>query len=323
MSKYAEDGQGTHPDPLVDDLPPPEEPTTDAARRAVASPAMAAFRASLLRDGIDDVRTAVIDDLATHYRLDEDEVVRRCVNWEAQSTQEWHASPRETPEQIADFYRTTTSWSFDLLWYAYLQAERHMYPVSVAIVADLDVAGGLPDAVHHLDFGAGVAVTSQMMVRLGHTSVMADIATGIQRFAAFRHERRGDEIAAIDLNSEPVGEDRYDVVTAIDTLVHIPDVEAACRRLHASLRPDGLLYANFDVRPASPTNAPHLYEDDLPLRRMIQRVGFEPEASLDGMVTRYRRVEPSGAAHLARRARDQVLLGAPRRAYRALRERLG
>jgi hypothetical protein len=90
--------------------------------------------------------------------------------------------------------------------------------------------------------------------------------------------------------------------------------------LHDSLQPGGVLFANFDVRPATPENAWHLYSDDLPLRWELQRACFEPEYSLNGMITRYRRVERHGIAHVARGARDVVLLRSPLRpAYRILK----
>ena len=77
--------------------------------------------------------------------------------------------------------------------------------------------------------------------------------------------------------------------------------------------PGGLLFANFDVRPATFENAWHLYDDDLPLRWKLQRVGFEPEEVLDGMITRYRRVETDSVVHQVRGMRDRVLLRSPLR----------
>ncbi|MEO0495186.1 MAG: class I SAM-dependent methyltransferase [Actinomycetota bacterium] len=303
---------GPHPDPTVD--PRPASGGSERVDAAVAGPAMAAFRDSLALPPDLDARGGVVDDLATHYGFSPDEVVERCRGWVEHSVEEWGSSARETNEDIFDFYRTNVSWAFDVLWYAYLQAELYSYPVSVAIADDLP-AGSL----RHLDFGSGTGVTSQMMVRLGHRSDMADIATGMLEFARFRHTRRGDEVRSIDLNDETLGEDVYDVITAIDTLVHIPNLADACRTLHAALRPDGLLYANFDVRPDGPENAPHLYEDDLPLRRLLQRTGFVPEASIDGMVVRYRRVDPTTLEHRVRVVRDALMLGPVRRTVRFAR----
>lgn len=81
----------------------------------MASPEMAAYRAGLGLSSQPDVRAAVVDDLSTYYLLDPQECVRRCVNWEAWSVEEWQSEDRSTPEGIRSFYNSTHSWSFDLL----------------------------------------------------------------------------------------------------------------------------------------------------------------------------------------------------------------
>jgi SAM-dependent methyltransferase len=218
------------------------------------------------------------------------------------------------------FYKETRSWAFDLLWYAYLQAEGYSYPVSAAIAECLPPPR--PNA-RHLDFGSGVGATSQLFARLGYETDLADISTSLLAFARFRIERRGERATYIDLNSAALVDARYDVITAIDTLVHVPDVPGTARLLHRALRPGGVLFANFDVRPKSEENAAFLYEDDLPLRWQLHRAGFEPEESLDGMITRYRRVEPAGVAHGLRGLRDAALLRSPARPlYRSLRKQV-
>jgi hypothetical protein len=125
----------------------------------------------------------------------------------------------------------------------------------------------------------------------------------------------------VDLNSQPIELGRYDVITAIDTLVHVPDLAATSELLHDALRRGGLLFANFDVRPKSAENAWHLCDDDRPLRWTLHRAGFEQIESLDGFITRYREVSPRGLACQMRGARDLVTLRSPlRRWYRAVKQ---
>ena len=312
--------QGQHLDPLTLGRTAPAT-WPERRQRAYLSAAQRQYRAALLRDGIDDVRAAVIDDLAAYFGFIPEECVQRCVNWEAWSVAEWQAHPRTSPEALADFYHTVQSWAFDLLWYAYLQAEGFAYPVAVAAAQTLPPPR---TGARHLDFGSGTGITSQLFQRLGYESDLADVSTSLLAFAGFRLARRGLSARRIDLNVEALSPRRYDVITAIDTLVHVPDVGETARLLHRALRPGGTLFANFDVRPPTAENAWHLYSDDLPLRWALQRAGFEPEASLDGMITRYRRVETDGLAHLLRGARDTVLLRSPLRpAYRRLRSAYG
>jgi|GEM_PF-439281 len=310
--------QGAHLDPEAPGQPRPDPATWPARRRrAFASPAMRLFREALLLPGIGSTRAAILDDLSAYFGFSPEECVQRCVNWEEWSVREWQARARDSAAALAEFYHTTQSWAFDLLWYAYIQAEGYAYPVSVAIALTLPPPR---PGMRHLDFGSGVGVTSQLFQALGYESELADISTSLLAFARFRYERRGLRARQIDLNVEQLESGRYDVITAIDTLVHVPDIVATARELHRALKPGGLLFANFDVRPPTPENAWHLYADDLPLRWALHRVGFEPEESLDGMITRYRRVDPHGPLYWWRGARDLVLLRSPLRpTYRRLR----
>ena len=266
------------------------------------------YRAALQLSPGSDTRESVIDDLSTYFGVDPDECVRRCLHWEEWSVEEWQARPRETREGLANFYHTTVSWSFDCLWYAYLQVEGHAYPVSVAVVKSLPRSR---PSMRHLDFGSGVGVTSQLFQRLGYRVDLADISTSLLAFAKFRLDRRCVPAGYIDLNIAELEPDAYDVITALATLVHVPDLAATSRMLHRSLRPGGLLFANFDVRKESPENAWHLYSDDRPLRWVLQRTGFEPVESLDGMVTKYQRVEATGLGHGMRGLRDAIALRSP------------
>ena len=245
----------------------------------------------------------------TPHGMDAEQCVRRCVDWEAWSVEEWSAADRSTPEAITDFYRTTESWAFDLLWYAYLQAEGYGVPESVVAVRFLARRAHGP---RHLDFGSGVGVTSQLFARCGYQTDLADISTSLLRFAEFRLSRRGEQARYLDLNDTELEPARYDVITALDTLAHVPDIDATAATLHASLRPGGWLITNFDVRPPSQENAWHLYDDDLGLRASVQRAGFEL-AGHPGELMAYRRVDPASSRQRALVARDRALLTSPPR----------
>jgi SAM-dependent methyltransferase len=311
---------GRHPDPLESGSPqvgawPARQRGADGSR------AMVQYRGALKLESDRGIRESVLDDLGSYFGLPAEECVRRCREWEQWSVLEWSARRRETSTDLRDFFNTTASWCFDLLWYAYLQAEGYAYPVSVAAAACLPEP---QPGCRHLDFGSGVGATAQLFRRLGYETDLADVSMSLLQFARFRLERRGVLARYIDLNRCELESQAYDVITAIDTLVHIPDLAHTVQELHRALKPAGVLFANFDVRPPTPENAWHLYSDDLPLRWMLQRTGFEPIESLDGMITRYRRVEPSGVAHQLRGLRDLVMLRSPMRpSYRFLRGKLG
>ena len=239
----------------------------------------------VFRDGLrlgpgTDVRDGVLDDLATYFELDPDECVTRCRHWEQASVAEWQAADRGSPEGLRDFYQSVTSWSFDLLWYAYLQAEGYRLPVGVMAaryLAARNARGG-----RHLDFGSGVGTNAQLFSRLGFTSCLADVSTPLLDFARFRLDRRGDRASFLDLNDTAIRAGSYEVITAIDTLTHVPDVRATLATLHDALVEGGWLIANFDVRQRADESAWHLYDDDVPLRLDALHAGFRRRATLPG-----------------------------------------
>jgi SAM-dependent methyltransferase len=313
------DKQGRHIDPMAPTTSQPDPATWSAVRRdAFLSKSMDLLRASLRLDGVGDVRTSVLDDLATFHGLGTTECLERCLGWEAMSVQEWQKKDRTSQEGLRDFYRSTESWSFDLLWFAYLQTEGHAYPAFVLVAEALKAAGARPG--RHLDFGSGVGALSQLISRLGYETDLADVSTTLLAFAKFRLERHGDRANFIDLNVATLEENRYDVITATDTLAHVPDFAQTARMLHKALKPGGLLFANFDTRPPSPENAWHLYADDLPLRWQLHRIGFEPIRTIEGVTIVYRRIEPAGVRHIVHAGRDYLLFRSPLRpTYRLLK----
>jgi 2-polyprenyl-3-methyl-5-hydroxy-6-metoxy-1,4-benzoquinol methylase len=309
--------QGAHIDPLAPGyLPPDSSVMADAWKETLASREQAVYRQALLLPGITDCRTAIIDDLSAFYQLDPDECVERCINWEAWSVQEWSEADRSTPEGMRAFYNSTKSWSFDLAWYAYLQAVGAMYPAAVIASRVL-----LPptQAPRCLDFGSGVGDTAQLLTALGYRVDLADVSRTLLTFARWRLERRGQQAGYIDLNDTALSEGEYDAILAKDVLVHVPDFETTVRDLHRALRPGGLLIASFDTRPPSPENAWHLYADDMRLRHSLQNVGFEQIVGLDSHLFVYRRVEADSPIHLIRKGRNAVLFGPPRRLVRRVK----
>jgi SAM-dependent methyltransferase len=312
--------QGVHPDP-ADPANPPLDPHSwsKVRQQAFASPEMELFRACLRLPGAPDVRAAVLDDLSSYSGLSPRECIERCRNWESWSVEEWLAADRSGPDPSTNFYRTTESWAFDLLWYAYMQTEGYGYPTSVLA---LRAMAGKGKGGAHLDFGSGAGVTSQLFARAGYETTLADISTSLLDFARHRLIRRGEAARIIDLNDEKLETGRYDVITALDTLVHVPDLADVVASLHGALRPGGWLVTNFDVRPPSPENAWHLYEDDLDLRAIVHRAGFAP-AGRFGQYVAYRRVDPSDADQRLRVILDRlVLTSRPRRVIRRQNRRV-
>ena len=295
-------GQGVHPDPLDPAMSPPSTLTCPAWRAALTSEELQRFRDGLGLPAGGDVRAGVLDDLSNYFGIGPDECVKRCLHWEESSVTEWFERTRETPDGLLDFYRSTRSWAFDLLWFAYLQAEGYGFPASVVAARDLRRRHVVPGA--HLDFGSGVGVASQLFAALGYETHLGDVSTSLLEFARFRLDRRGQAATYLDLAARELEGERYDVITAIDTLAHVPDLAETARRLHAAMRPGGWLFANVDVRAPGRASAWHLQHDATRAGVELQRVGFRRRGVLDGLSVYQRGPAPGGSAEpgLERRA---------------------
>jgi SAM-dependent methyltransferase len=268
---------------------------------------MRRFRECLRLPDSNDVRAAVLDDLSTYTGVPPDACVLRCLDWEDDSIREWFSADRSDAAGVNDFYRTTQSWLFDLLWYAYLQAEGFAYPTNTIALRLATAFGGGAD---HLDYGSGVGVTSQLFARAGYGTTLADVSDSLLAFARYRLERRDVPAEYVDLNVEPLGDARYDVITAIDTLVCIDDLDTVAGRLHTALRPGGCLVANLYPRPRSRDIAWAVHDDTARPRAVIERAGFLPAARSGNFIV-FHRVDPSSAAHRVRMLIDELALTSP------------
>ena len=306
-----------HPDPLDPAISSPRSGAWGPLRRdAFTSRQMEAFREGLRLPGMPDVRSSVLDDLSTYFRVDAEEALFRATHSFDESVAEWKARPRATAADITDFYVNLRSWSFGQVWYAYLQAEGYATPVAAIIARDME--GSTPGSL--LDFGSGCGAGAMMFALLGHAVTLADISTPLLSFAKFRFERRGLAATFIDLNTQSLPDTAFEVVAAIQTLAHVPDLRVTGHELHGALRAGGLLYADIDVHEREEGDS-RLYADDLRPRRTLRATGFAEERSIEGVTARYRSVTPAGLGHGCRRLRDAVVLGPPRRAWRTVRYR--
>ena len=251
---------------------------------------MEVFR-DCLRSGDLDVRQSILSELSRFYGYSIEECYVRCIEWETWSVNEWRARERNSPEGLQDFYDTVQSWSFDLLWYSYLQAQGFGYPAAVLAVKYALERCPRGD---HLDFGSGIGLTSQLFSRCGFASTAADISKPLLAFASWRIDEHGDQVQFINLADTKLPTAAFDIVTAVDTLVHVRELDEALRDLHRAIRPGGWLLTNFDVRDSDAVeSASHLHNDLVALEHRLERTGFRRTETLAGVTQVYQRIDPT------------------------------
>ncbi len=303
--------QGRHPDPGTEaSVARPPKPGWE--RGLGESAAMKAFEASLRTPRHQEVRAAVLEELSTYWQRDPDETLERCLNWEDYSVAEWQQEDRSTPEGLDNFYQRCESWAYDLLWYDYLRTCG--FGVSM-VVAIADWLSTHSEPGRHLDFGSGTGTTSLMFHQLGWKSTMGDVSMPLLDFARWRAAQRELPIDSLDVR-EPLPANAFDVVTAIDTMAHVPDAYESARSLHAAVRPNGYLFANFDVREPTDFNAWHLYSQDHTLHWDIRRAGFRYVTSIaGGHMHVFRRADPTSGSQRVRLSLDAFRYGPPSHVY--------
>jgi SAM-dependent methyltransferase len=281
--------QGRHIDPLTET--PPDVTSWPVDRQEAWTSREMGFFGECLRSGALNDRDSILEELSAYYGYDREDCLERCLEWEQWSVKEWTARDRTTKEGLQDFYDHVQSWSFDLMWYSYLQNQGFGFPASVlaARFALRKCPGG-----HHLDFGSGVGVTSQVFVRCGFKSTLADVSRPLLAFADWRLSRHNDQAEFINLTTGKLPSATYDIVTAVDTLVHVPDFDQSVRDLHRAIKPGGWLLTNFDVRDSdSVESANHLHNEPISLEFRLLKAGFLRRDTLGGVAQVYERMELS------------------------------
>src|SRR5947208_349797 len=96
--------------------------------------------------------------------------------------------------------------------------------------------------VRILDAGCGTgALLEALRHDPGRESVGLDFAEAALQFC---RQRGYDRLVRGDLEALPFADARFDAVTALDVLEHVPDDHAAAREIARVLRPGGVLVAS-------------------------------------------------------------------------------
>lgn len=306
--------QGPHIDPDSPEAPePPERFLT-----MMGTPAMRAFQGALVPPGERDMRAGVLGELSDYWKRDARETLNRCLHWEDYSLDEWQRAPRDDQSGLFDFYQQCESWTYDLLWYDYVRACGQGLASSV-LAAEWLTSHVRPGRA--LDFGSGAGTTSLMFDQLGWRTAMADVSMPLLDFARWRAQRRDVSADYFDAR-EPLPAGEFDVITAIDTFILVPDPGETAENLHRALRPGGYLFADFDVREPSAFNAWHLYSEARGLRWTLWEAGFTQVGFVGTGWTRvYRRDNSESSAHRRAKALAWTRVGPPaQRAERSVHQ---
>lgn len=263
---------------------------------------IAAWRKALLLPGETDLIESGLRELSEFFGISREEARRRSEAALADSKCEWENAPRQTPEEIKDFYRTTNSYIFEHVWWHATD------PATNSVNIELLNYAKSFGANRYLDFGAGVGSNAILFARHGFKVTLADISPPMLEFARWRLHRRGIEAELINLNQQQLPDDHFDFVTAVDVFEHLPCPAIELRQLSRAIRESGALV--FNSRTEEDGDRPmHVLKSDRLIRQALRACGFRevesPELRQLGFSST-RRVEQSQMESWRHAAFDRV-----------------
>lgn len=239
------------------------------------------WRSSLTNGAPGDPTDTVLAELGEYFKLPPDQIKERCINWQKYSVEEWQACDRESAQGLLDFYQTQVSWIFTTMWHHCQQYHEQVPAQTTEVALRLSRAPHCLPPGQHLDFGAGPGTSSVFFHALGWQVSLAEISTTMLDFARWRLAKHAVPATFYDTTRETLPDQTFDLITAFDVIVHIPDAPATLADLRRKLKPGGYLVFNIDNRPRNvAVNAWHLYEDKYPILQKVRSLGFR----------RYRRI---------------------------------
>lgn len=243
---------------------------TDQRRPMTYQELLAVWRACLTRTGFTDPHESVIDELVAYSGLPEDRVRWISEHSSEISQEKWVGIDKSSPESMATFYQRLDNLIFGTLRYHAEQA------LGRAQAKTVEVAQGLahltPGA--YLDFGCGAGTAGLFFHALGWKVALADVSEPSLNFVRWRFQQRQIPGTFYHLGNDDLPANAFDLITAVEVMVHIPDIQGALRQLHRSLKPGGLLVFDIDNRPSSDPDKWHLYTEQYPVLRQVRRAGF-------------------------------------------------
>jgi 2-polyprenyl-3-methyl-5-hydroxy-6-metoxy-1,4-benzoquinol methylase len=199
----------------------------------------------------------LLNEICAYFQVSREFALERGKAGDKMLQAEWRAQNPQTVQQIADFYKSSDTYIYELLyWHTCVEDTRPLLYVPAVRLAH---AVG---ALDYLDFGSGAGSQALLFARHGISVTLADIAPQMLDFCRWRFARHDLPAQFIDLNTTALPDGAFDFITAMEVLEHVPDPLKTMRMLVKALKPGGFIYfsAPFhhdELRPMHIVTDPH------------------------------------------------------------------
>jgi SAM-dependent methyltransferase len=250
------------------------------------------WASALLEEGHDDLFASLASEYARHAGVSQEAAEQRLEEaWRCAGERWWTAFPRTRDAAALNAYYSSGDGIAESLYWHSLRPNAY----ALHSVAGLHAVQQLAEGADVYEHGHGVGSTALLFARSGFRLTLGDVSSAYREFARGRLERRDVRAEFLDLEREAPSPGSFDAAVSFDVLEHVPDPLGEVRKLHAALRPGGVLVLNVAFG-LDASNPEHLLERRRGFVDRIRAVGFERVASSSLLVFYKRPVSPARAA---------------------------
>ncbi len=197
---------------------------------------------ALALDGHEDLQESIVAELALCLgQHDLTRVRHRCTSALADIKGEWEGKVDQCDRgSVEQFYNESQPMIYELMWWHTLCDDTS----PLAYVAALHFAEQRK-CRSCLDFGCGVGSGGILFGTNGMSVTMADISSTMLDFSRRRFAIRGIDASFVDLKTEVLPKETFDMVTAMDVFEHLVDPVGAIEQIAQAIIPGGYLFGRF------------------------------------------------------------------------------
>jgi 2-polyprenyl-3-methyl-5-hydroxy-6-metoxy-1,4-benzoquinol methylase len=235
-------------DPITEFAPAPQEDRTgECGNKSPRSGNVLSWEETLSRPPQHSLYKSMVAELAEYLSEQPDTVAASCEAGRVSVAEEWKArqlGKESPPSDVVAFYRTTTSYLFDLTTFN----SEYPHTATLESLVEISRKRGLRKV---LDFGSGIGSVGLFFALNGMEVTLADVSEPLMEYAAWRFKARGLKLRLINLNREELPKDTFDVVTAFDVLEHLPRPADTLRTLATAMKSGGVIALNVEEAEAN------------------------------------------------------------------------